>query len=156
MAYYNPFQNLELRIPERYRDHVNQFCQTQTEAHESGKKLVDAPFERYVDMWFSAVCIGAANQERREVEDPHRFITGEILSRDPERIQILELVAMGLEEDPWIIEDPKEVIGIANELAAYGLPRLVAMLKEGSSKSIWNLTDALLAGEYVIAPEGET
>jgi hypothetical protein len=143
MTYYNPFQNLELRIPEVYREDVNRFCQTQPDALVRTSPD-DNPFPRYVDLWFLAVCLGARKGRRTPVEKPHRFITGEILSRDPYRIELLELLAISFTGDPWVIDKPSEVIELANELAATGLPELLAMLTSGPAKPVWNLTDALL------------
>jgi len=143
MAYVtNPFQNLELRIPEAYREEVGRFCQTQP---EGGTKPPpdDSPFERQIDIWFLAVCIGARKGKRTQIIRPHRFITGELLSRDPYRIESLELLAVSYTDDPWILERPSEIMDLANELAATGLVEIIDMLKGGSAKPIWNLTDNL-------------
>jgi len=86
----NPFQNLELRIPEAYRDEVDRFCQTQP-GGGTRPPPDDSPFERQIDIWFLAVCIGARKGKRTQLIRPHRFITGELLSRDPYRIESLEL-----------------------------------------------------------------
>lgn len=144
MAYVtNPFQNLELRIPEAYRGEVERFCQTQP---GGGAKPSpdDSPFERQVDIWFLAVCMGARRGRRSQVIKPHRFMTGEILSRDPSRIELLELLAISYTDDPWILEKPSEIMDLVNELAATGLPEVFALLNEGNAKPIWNLTDNLL------------
>ena len=144
MAYVtNPFQNLELRIPEAYRDEVDRFCQTQP-GGGTRPPPDDSPFERQIDIWFLAVCIGARKGKRTQVIKPHRFITGELLSRDPYRIELLELVAVSYTDDPWILEKPSEIMDLANELAATGLAEIIDMLKGGSAKPIWNLTDSLV------------
>lgn len=143
MAYViNPFQNLELRIPEAYRDKVDRFCQTQP---GGGAKPSpdDSPFERHIDIWFLALCIGARRGKRTQIIKPHRFITGELLSRDPYRIELLELLAVSYTNDPWILEKPSEIMDLANELAATGLPEVIDMLEGGNAKPIWNLTDSL-------------
>ena len=143
MSYYNPFQNLELRIPESYRDEVNRYCQTQPDALTKASPD-DSPFQRYVDFWFVAVCLGARRGIRTKLEKPHKFITGEILSRDPHRIHLLELLAVSFTDNAFIIENPSDVIDIANELAATGIPELLSMLRGGSAKPIWNLSDQLM------------
>jgi len=143
MAYVtNPFQNLELRIPEAYRDEVDRFCQTQP-GGGTRPPPDDSPFERQIDIWFLAVCIGARKGKRTQIIKPHRFITGELLSRDPYRIESLELLAVSYTDDPWILERPSEIMDLANELAATGLAEIIDMLKDGSAKPIWNLTDNL-------------
>ncbi len=143
MAYItNPFQSLELRIPEAYREEVDRFCQTQP-GGGARPSPDESPFERQVDIWFLAVCIGARNGKRTRLVKPHRFIWGDILSRDPSRIELLELVAISYTSDPWILENPSEIMDLANELAATGLPEVIDMLKTGNAKPIWNLTDNL-------------
>ena len=143
MAYVtNAFQNLELRVPEAYREEIDRFCQTQP---GGGAKPSpdDSPFERQVDIWFLAVCIGARKRKRTKLIKPHRFIWGDILSRDPFRIELLELLAISYTNDPWILEKPSEIMDLVNELAATGLPEVIDMLKGGNAKPIWNLTDNL-------------
>ena len=155
MAYVtNPFQNLELRIPNAYREEVDRFCQTQP-GGGARPSPDDSPFERQVDLWFLAVCIGARKGRRTEMKekDSHRFMTGEILSRDPHRIELLELLAISYTNDPWIIERESEMIDLANELAATGLPEVIDMLKAGNAKPIWNLTDNLTELEATIVSE---
>ncbi len=150
MSYYNPFQNLELRIPEAYRTEVDRYCQSQP-GGGSRPSPDDSPFPRQVDLWFLAVCVGAIAGRPIPVEKPHRFINGEILSRDPFRIDLLELTAIAVKEDPWIIDKPADVMELANSLAASALPRVLEMLSTGNSKPIWNLTESLLES----LPEGD-
>jgi len=143
MTYYNPFQNLELRIPEAYRGEVDRFCQTQP-AGGTRPSPDHSPFERQVDLWFSAVCLGARKGKTTPLGRHHAFIGGEILLRDPYRIELLELLAISFTGDPWVIEDPRKVIDLANELAATGLPEVIGMLAEGDAQPIWNMTDHLV------------
>ena len=145
MSFYNPFQNLELRIPEVYRDEIERFCQTQPGGW-SRPSPEDSPFERQIDIWFLAVCLGARSAKRTPVarSQSHRFITGELLSRDPHRIELLELLAISFTKDPWIIERPSEIMNLANDLAATGLPQVLEMLNDGNAKPIWNLSDRLI------------
>lgn len=146
MAYVtNPFQNLELKIPEFHREEVDRFCQTQP-GGGARPSPDDSPFERQIDIWFLAVCVGARKGRRTKIKDKdaHRFMTGEILSRDPYRIELLELLAISHANDPWILERPSEIIELANELAATGLPEVIDMLQSGNAKPIWNLTDSII------------
>lgn len=119
----NPFINSQLRIPSRYRDAVEEYTTTQ----QSQKDPSKAPFRRYVDMWWAAMCIGVQEGRRSEQapDDWHRFIDGAILSSDPWRIIHLQLMAIGVEGSVEILDKPNEVIQMANEFAAEGLPLLV-------------------------------
>jgi len=143
MSYYNPFQNLELRIPGAYQKEMDRFSQTQPGGGQKPSPD-DSPFERQIDIWFLAVCIGARKGKRTKLVNPHKFITGEILAQDPYRVELLELLAISITNDAFIIEKQAEVINIANELAATGLPEVIELLNEGNAKPIWNLTDHII------------
>lgn len=141
MAHYNPFQNSELRIPKVHQKQVEQFCQTQPGGGPRPSPD-DSPFPRQVDFWFLAVCIGAKNRDRKaEVNKWHRFNIGTVL--DPHMVELLELLAISIEGDAWVIEKPSRVIEISNELAAIGVPEVIDMLNDGKALSVWNLTDRL-------------
>ena len=141
--YYNPFQSLELHIPEVHRGAVDRYSLTQP---TGGRRPSpdDSPFPRVVDIWFLAVCLGAARGRGSPLEDGHKFNTGDILTRDPGRVELLELIAISASGDPDIISTPAECMRLINGLAAAGLPEVLQMLESGNSKPIWNLTDSLL------------
>jgi len=143
MSYYNPFQNYELRIPNNYREQIDRFTQTQP---EGGQKPApeDSPFSRQIDFWFLSFCLGIHEGRTSEANKWHKFITGEILSRNPERIQLIELAIIGHKKDPWIIDKPGEIISMANGFAATGIPILIEMLEDEFDKPIWNVTDQLI------------
>jgi len=141
MPHYNPFQNLELKIPESYRDAVGELSQTRP---GGGAKPLpeDSPFERQIDLWFLAICIGARTKRRLPVsKKSHPFITGVTLATDPGRIALLQLLAISWTKDPWIIDKPSEIIDLANNLAAAGLPELIEIMTHGKAKPMWALTD---------------
>lgn len=142
--YYNPFQQAELRIPLSYREEVTRYTQTRSEAGEKADPQA-SPFDRYIDLWMLAVCIGA--QEGRVTtlsrEDSHRFEYGARLQGDVRRIELLELIAIAHSGDPFIINDPRQVIEIANGFAATGLPLVMEMIKDGHGKPLTNVTDRL-------------
>jgi hypothetical protein len=143
VSYYNPFQGLDLLIPNAYRADVDRLSQTQP---TGGRRPSpdDSPFPRVVDVWFLAVCLGARRGRRLRIEDPHKFNTGDVLARDAGRVELLEMIAIAAESDPDVIASPVDCLRIANEYAALGLPEVVRMVSEGSARPIWNLTDNLL------------
>ena len=146
MSYYNPFQSLELKVPEVYREQVESYSQTRP-GGGSKPSPDDSPFERQIDLWFLAVCIGAQTapkSKRHETKKSHKFIMGDVLSKDSYRIELLELIAISITKDPWIIEKPSEIMDLANDLAATGLPKIIEMLKDGNAKPLWNLTDHII------------
>jgi hypothetical protein len=138
----NPFQTLQLQVPQAYYEDVRRFSQTRPEG--GPKPSVDqSPFPRYVDVWFLAFCLGARKGKEVDVESPHDFIPGSIFASDPYRAELIEIVIIAHTGDPFVIAEPANVMRIANRLAAAGLPDVVAMLRDGNAEPIWNLSDAL-------------
>lgn len=141
--YDNPFVGLGLILPEAQRDFYDQYCQTQA----GGRRNVDRrPFRRMVDLWFAGLSLAARKQLKPidlAKEKTSEFITGEIFDReDSWRIQTLMLVAIAVEENLEIVQDPRHMMDIANGLAAAGVPHIVEML-HGDQHPIWNLSEAL-------------
>lgn len=143
MSYYNPFASAELVYPGKYRDHVETFTQTQPSGGE--KPSPDrSPFPRVVDLWFLAMCLGFFRGRRETVEDPHKFITGEILARDPWRIELLEMIALHEKRTGDALVTPSETVVAANEYAAGGIGELLDLVGNDSAQQpIWNLTEGL-------------
>lgn len=145
--YYNPFQAMELRLPSGYRDEVSRYCQGATQDGR-GAGLGDAPFPRIVDMWFLALCL-AAKAGKKEAELPadktYKFMDGTVLSSDPWRIDVLMMLAVSMTGETEIVAQPRQVIQLANQLAAAGMPDVIDMLKNGDSDAIYNLSDNLEA-----------
>ena len=79
-------QNQDLRIPSSHYDAVRRFTMTRT--NEEGAKNPDqSPFNRYVDLWWVAMCIGAQENKRTTATDWHTFVrAGEVLPSNPWRI----------------------------------------------------------------------
>ncbi len=145
MRGYMPFPNAELRIPDEFKNEMEMYTRTRPAGGERPDPQ-DAPLPRQVDMWFLAVCLGAAKGQRVVVpaNKSHKFNTASIFDNDESRVELLELLAIAVEEDPYVIKDPRRVIEVANELAAGGLPLLVDMLREGQGTAIDHITQNLL------------
>lgn len=144
LSHYNPFQQADLRIPKQYQEDVARYTRTFT----GGTGKVDpenSPLERYVDLWMLAVGVGAraalANGQvgKPDVREWHRFNFGSVLQGDTTRIELLELLAISLSGDAFIIDEPRKVIDMANDMAAIGLPRVIEMLQSGQGKPLWNI-----------------
>jgi len=142
--YYNPYQTQELRYPKQCHDWVLRYTQTKsTDGRKS--RPAQSPFPRMIDLWFLAVCIGARKGKRTRVskEESTKFIEGSIFSSDPWRVDMLSLLAIGYTGNTEILNQPREVIQLANELAATGYPEVFQMLEEGRSEPIWNISHQL-------------
>ena len=136
MSRSNPYQNIELQLPEGFRHEIEGF---------SGASVsVSSPFRRRVDLWFLAMCL-AVNRDLDPQEGGSRwgFITGAIFESNQERIAFIELLAISVSGQVEIVREPRRVISIANGLAEAGMPHLVEMLEEGRQKPLFNLIRSL-------------
>lgn len=142
MKGYMPFPNAELRIPTEYKDKIEAYTRTRPTGGQRPDPE-DAPFPRQLDIWFLGVCVGAARNLRVKLPGNrrHTFNQASMLENDPERIEMLELLAIAVTGDAYVIGDPREVIEVANELAAGGLPMVFDMLEDGNSRAIDNVSD---------------
>ena len=87
-----------------------------------GRGDVRKPFQRQIDLWWCALCLGV-RLERRTRLGPRdslvKFNDGGILSSDPWRITHLELLALAeLGEEG--LDNPSDTIQMAAEYAATG------------------------------------
>lgn len=135
-------QNQDLRIPSSEYESVRRFTMTRTS--EDGPKDPDQrPFNRYVDLWWAALCIGAQENRRTKATEWHTFVrAGEVLPSNPWRIFQLQLIGLGFTGSTEILQRPGELISLANELAATGLPMLIEEMV-GKGIPIWAVTDYL-------------
>lgn len=133
-------QNQDLRFPEDQYENVRRF--TMTKQSESDRNRDNIPFERYVDIWWIAMCIGVQEGHRTKLESKkwHTFIrAGEVLPSNPWRLFQLQLLAVGQSGNTDILSKPGEIIAMANEYAATGLPVLLGKVV-GSQAPIWDMT----------------
>lgn len=125
---YNPFLNNSLRFPERHWADVQKYTTTGVSNPDPDRR----PFRRYIDIWWAGMCIGILEEQLTKVpvNDWHTFSPGSILSSDPWRIIHLQLVAVGLTGSRIILNDPGEIVQMANEYAATGIPLLFERMNE--------------------------
>jgi hypothetical protein len=132
----NPYSNLQLRIPKHEWEGVRRF--TATFRDDSGAKpdIDRSPFNRYVDLWWAALCIGVGEDRATRPAEWHDFVTGVVLNQDPWRIRELELIALAKTGDIGILEEPGRIIALGNEYAATGIPVLLDAMT-GQTDPIW-------------------
>ena len=135
-------QNQDLKIPASEYAAVKRFTMTRT--RDDGPKDPDqCPFNRYVDLWWAALCIGAQENKRTKAKEWHTFVrAGEVLPSNPWRIFQLQLLGLGFTGSTEILRRPSELISLANELAATGLPILIEIM-QGKGIPIWDVTEFL-------------
>ncbi len=152
---YNPFTQLELRLPDAYRDEVTKYSRTFADTGSSSK-AEDSPFERYVDLWMASICVAVA--EGREVVVPTatktwRFEYGSRLQGQTAWIDLLQLLAITHFQDPLVVADARKVIDLANVFAATGLPVVLQMLTDGHDRPLWNLSMRMMELILTVLPD---
>ena len=142
------FTNLPLRFPAKAMDLVENYTQTKR-ANDEGSRGGDfRPFERYVDLWWAALCVGV--REGRQTTEAecggwHKFIdANQILPSDPWRAEHLMLLAVGITGNTEILERPSQIIEMANQFAATGYGLLIESMA-ADSRPIRGATAFLLA-----------
>lgn len=110
----NPYASQDLYIAANLHD--------QLASHVSRAK--GAPFPRWIDLWWSGLCIGYEQGSRTPLpagrDDRTKFNDGGILSSDPWRITHLELLALADGGEDALMS-PSGVIAMASEYAHTGL-----------------------------------
>ena len=133
-------QNQGLRIPVEHLENVRRFAMTGQAEGEKNRDNI--PFERYVDLWWLALCVGIQEGRRTHVEPKrwHQFVrAGEVLPSTPWRLLQLQLIAVGETGSTDILSKPGELITMANEYAATGIPFVLDAVL-GSQVPIWAIT----------------
>ncbi len=137
----NPFQAMDVYIPEEYHADMGRYSQRESHANIDG-----SPFGRMVDMWFLAICV-AARAGLKPVDTGGRksvkIIDGAIFGSDPWRIQMLMHIAIQYAGGIEVVGDPRQMMNIANGLAVAGFPKVLDMLRDGGGDAIWNLSEAV-------------
>ncbi len=96
-------------------------------------------------MWFTGILVAKRknlepiNLQKQETVD---IISGVIFDTDGWQAQAIMLIAIAVKGNLEIVLNPREMMDIANGLAATGVPHIVKMLNDGPQTPIWNLSDA--------------
>ena len=139
--YRNPFAGMDLIAPIEQRNLYDLYCQT------GGRTSIDkSPFPRMIDFWFTGMSVAARMQlqpSKLPKDETFKFHEGSVLDSDIGRVQVVMLVSIAIDGNVKIVNKPRDMITIANGLAASGVPHLVEML-EGDNDKIWNLSNALV------------
>ena len=144
---YNPFANIELRVPTHRHQTMRELSRSMG-GDDPGNVTADrVPFDRMVDVWLLSAALGAARGVKVttgtggvEVE---KFVTGQVLQRDPDIVAFLMNLAVADSGDPYIVSDPRKMIDIAEQYAAAGIDDLAEMSDAGESGPTINLLTEL-------------
>ena len=143
---FNPFANQSIHVPKAYHEDLKLYSTTFGSAEGRSKDFKDAPFKRYVDFWLLAAAVGASQDHFVTVDraDRYEFITGVVLQRDLATIEFLFLLAIAHTGEPFVVQDPRKVLDIAEGYAAGGIPLVKDMMEAGHLPALQNLTRSLV------------
>lgn len=145
-AWFNPFMNQDVYVSKAFHQTLQDLSRKGSGDGE-GSGVSGAPFKRMVDGWLLAVAIGAsmdiAAPEISEVESV-KVIAGSVLQKDIGAIEFLMSLAIAETGDPYVVDDPRKMMKIAQGFAELGFPRLIEMAKQGHLGATENLARALV------------
>ncbi len=141
--YHNPFQNMQIVSLATQQSDYDQYCQ-------AGQRTTPdkSPFPRKVDLWFAGISVAVRKElkpvdlKRLQKKEIVGIIQGDIFDTDGWQAQALMLIAIAVDRNLEVVQNPRRMMDIANGLAAAGVPHIVKMLNEGPESPIWNLSDA--------------
>ena len=139
--YYNTFAGKDIIVPEEFHEAFHRYSQ-----REANSVINHSPFPRMIDFWFLSVCVACRlGLEPAEITKSKTIkITGaSIFGSDPWRIHMLMLIAVSKSGNVKIVSEPNRMLSLANGLAVAGIPKVIAMLRDGDAEPIWNLSDAI-------------
>jgi hypothetical protein len=146
----NPFQQSPLFVPVAELENVRRFTGTFREEGRAEPNIDRSPFTNYIDMWWSAMCIGVREDRRTTPSEWHRFIDGNVLNSSPWRIAQLELLAIAI-DGAEALRDPNKIALMASEFAATGISILVDVMT-GTSEPIWAVSNFLKDRAITVGP----
>jgi len=132
----NIFAQYQIDMPKAYQEKIKNYVSTGSQ----NQSRENAPFERQIDFWYMALCLafhkGLTPVKER---DTYNAITAEILSRNPYRITLLQMIALAVSGEPSILLEPKKMLDICSGLANAGIPVLINILSDTESTPLWNI-----------------
>jgi len=132
----NPYANQDLFWPsEFHQNHVKAL---------QGRGDVRKPFQRQIDLWWCALCLGVKIGQRTPLGPKTKLVKfndGGILSSDPWRITHLELLALA-EFGEEGLDNPSGTIQMASEYAATGA-RVIGEICMGAAEPTLTLLTRL-------------
>ncbi len=137
----NIFAPYQIQMPSKYQEKIKSFVSTSG----GGQSRENAPFDRQVDFWFMALCLGFNNGLVQSKEsDTYNAITAEILSRDPHRVVQMQMIAISVSNDPNVLSEPKVMHDICIGIANSGIPLLLTILSDTDQSPLWNIFDEVI------------
>ena len=121
----NPYASYQIDIPKQYQDLVKKYSRSA----DTKTSPEYAPFERQVDIWFLAFLI-AVNCDLDPIREKDRYgaVSAAILDRDPHRISLIQICALGKTKNIEILKESRATFDFALQMANAGFPKLFQIL----------------------------
>ena len=137
----NPYASFTIEIPKQYQDMVKKYSRSS----DSKTSAEYAPFERQVDIWFLAflIAVNCGLEPVREEGEIYGAVRGDILDRDPYRISLIQICALGKTKNIEILKNPRDSFNYALHMANAGFPKLFQILRDETDTPLYSLFDEL-------------
>ena len=145
---YNPFATVDFAASAGLHDFISSFSKTQGGDISGVGALGIAPFRRMIDGWLLAAAVAVAKDVPIVSADRipgDKFVTGVVLQREIETIEFMMLLAIAITGNPYIVDEPKEIVKCLRERAEAGYPYLDEMLREGNQPNLYTLVKNLVS-----------
>lgn len=145
---YNPFANQDIFAGPALHGALSRYSKSQGADDASSISSGTAPFKRMIDGWLLAAAIGAGDDGPLQELDERRstrFITGSVLQGNLGAIEFLMTLAISVSGDPYVVDDPKRIIRIAQQCAERGYPRLEDWMNDGFLSATENLARSIIS-----------
>lgn len=143
---FNPFQSQDIFVSKEFHNFLQSTAKSQGGSSDKATPEKQ-PFKRMVDGWLMAVALGAGlgiKAPNSSETDNVKFIQGSVLQKDLGAIEFLMAIAIADSEDPYVIEDPRRMMKIAQGFAELGFPRLKDMSDVGNLSITENIARAVI------------
>mgnify|MGYP001471520418 CR=1 FL=1 len=133
----------EPKILDSSKKEITSFVRSVLKGKQAKIPYDDIPFDRMVDFWYLAMCIGV-KKGRKDSKSKMSDVLAmkDALTGSLDMIDMIQMIAIEETQDPYIVKDTHAMIQIANEYAAGGTPELLSILKD-KGQTVWNLNTYL-------------
>ena len=146
-ADYNPFATTDLVASVGLHGFISRYSKSQGGDASGVGSVSIAPFNRMVDGWLLAAAVAVAKDvpivEAGKIPGD-KFVTGVVFQKDIDTIEFIMLLSIALSCDPYIVDDPKRMIGQIRQCAEAGYPFLEEMLRDGNQPDLPSLVKGII------------
>lgn len=144
---FNPFATTDLVASNGLHDFISRYSKSQGGDASGFGSVGIAPFKRMVDGWLLATAVAVAEDipiVPSEKIPGDKFVTGVVFQKDIDTIEFIMLLSISLSGNPYIVDDPKQMIREIRQCAEAGYPFLEGMLKDGNQPDLPTLVKSMI------------